>query len=220
MKRNLLFALILLFAAMLSSCGAATSPATAEPTATPAPALRALIIVGNQFGNTYFDMKTELELLGFEVDTAGVGENETLDSCPNHENIPITPDVNVTEITEENISDYQLVFIPAGKHHRSIQYSLDVRRVLNLSKEKGLYISAVCAGNIVLSAVDGLIEGYEIAASSATISSIQNAGGIAKYSSVVADGQFITGSSGGGSHSSAPIKRMAEKIKELIIDNR
>lgn len=224
MKRNLFFAFVLLSAAILTSCQPAASQPTAEPAAqqpteSPQPVLRALIIIGNEFGNTYFDMKTELESLGFLVETAGVGGKELLSSCPNHEDIPVTPDVDITEITEDNINNYQLVFVPAGKHHRSIQYSPDVRRVLTLSRDSGLYISAVCAGNIVLAAVDGLIEGHEIAASSVTKSYIENAGGILKYASVVVDGQFITGSSGGGSHASAPIKKMAEKIQELIVDN-
>ncbi|MBN2878609.1 MAG: DJ-1/PfpI family protein [Clostridia bacterium] len=224
MKKNFIFAFLLLSAFILASCSGALFPApteepTPEPTATPEPVLRALIIVGNEFGNTYFDMKTELEAVGFIVDTAGVGGKELLSSCPNHEDIPITPDCDITEITEENINDYQVVFVPAGKHHRSIQYSKDVRRVLTLSKDNGLCISAVCAGNIVLAAVDGLIEGHEIACSSATKSYIESAGATPKYINVVVDGQFVTGSTSGGNHAKAPTRKMAEEIKKLITNS-
>ncbi len=230
MKKNIILVLILSLGAILSACQAVSSQPTPtveitseptpsptlEPTPSPEPSFRALFIVGNQFGNTYFDMKTELESLGFWVETAGVGGRDLLSSCPNHEDIPITPDYDISEITEDNINNYQLVFIPAGKHHRSIQYSKDVERVLLLSKEKGLYISSVCAGNIVLAAMEGLIEGYEIACSSYTKTFVKDAGGIVKYSLFVVDGQFITGSSGGGNHANAPIEDMAEEIRKLI----
>lgn len=224
-----LIILILCFAGCQSAPEEPTSTPTAvvtstpEPTSTEVPSLCALIIIGDQFGNTYFDMKTALEERGFWVTTVGIGEKELISSCPNHENIPVTPDMDITQISEININDYHLVFIPAGKHHRTIQYSDDVHRVLNLSKENGLYISSVCAGNIVLASADGLIEGHEIASSSHTRQYIESADGIAKSIAVAVDGQFVTASTGGGnsgtSHTGAPIDKLADALAELLNDN-
>jgi|GEM_PF-6611422 len=204
-------------------------PVTEEPTNTPTveptssdteTTIQAMIIIGNEFGNTYFDMKTELVAQGFSVVTVGVGGEDLFSSCPNHPNRQVIPDMNIKDITSENISDFSLVFIPAGKHHRTIPYSKDVQRVLNISKENSIYISSVCAGNIVLASVDGLIDGYEIATSSVTKDYISKAGGISKYKSVVVDDYFVTGDKGGGKsgggHTSAPIKEMAETLKSLI----
>jgi len=185
--------------------------------------LQAMIIIGNEFGNTYFDMKEALEDQGFTVKTVGIGNKELLSSCPNHETIEVTPELDITEITEENISEYALVFIPSGKHHRTIQYSKDVKRVLNLSKDNSLYISSVCAGNIVLTSVEGLIDGYEIASNVSTKDFIDDAGGISKYDRVVVDGCFVTGNTGGGKtgtgHEGAPTKELAEQLKLLLDGN-
>ena len=203
---------------------------TEEPTDTPVPEptavprtdypMKAMIIIGNEFGNTYFDMKQELEYQGFEVITVGVGEKQLYSSCPNHENQQVTADIDIAEITEENINDYSVVFIPAGKHHRALQYSKEIARVLNLCKTSYLYISSLCAGNIVLAGVDGLIEGYEISCSAVSTDAVSKAGGICNYSSVVVDGYFVTGKIGGGnsgsSHTTAPTKQLAEKLKSLI----
>lgn len=231
MNKNIITAaliiLILCFAGCQSILPAPTPQPTPQATSTPAPTdvptLQAFIIVGNQFGNTYFDMKMALEERGFWVTTVGVGGKELLSSCPNHEDIPITPDMDITDIDEDNINDYQLVFIPAGKHHRSIQYSDDVHNVLTLSKQSGLYISAVCAGNVVLASADSLIEGSEIACSSYTRDFVVAAGGIAKFSTITVDGQFVTAGSGGGnsgtSHEGAPIDKLADKLTELITNS-
>ena len=179
-----------------------------------------MILIGNEFGNTYFDMKAELETLGFSVTTVGVGNKDQYRSCPNHEKTIVTADRDITEITDENINDYSLVFIPAGKHFRTLPYSDDVARVLDLCKENQLYISSVCAGNIVLASVDGLIKDHKIATSAATKASITKAGGICDYSIISVDGYFVTGAAGGGktgsSHNGAPIKELAETLKSLI----
>jgi len=185
--------------------------------------LQAMIIIGNEFGNTYFDIKEALETQGFSVITVGIGNKDLFNSCPNHETIEVSPDLDITEITEENISEYALVFIPSGKHHRTIQYSKDVKRVLNLSKDNSLYISSVCAGNIVLSSVEGLIDGYKIACNVSTKESIDNVGGIGKYDRVVVDGYFVTGNTGGGKtgsgHEGAPTIELAEQLKLLVDEN-
>ncbi len=184
------------------------------------PNLTAMIIIGNEFGSTYFDMKTALETLGFQVVTVGVGAKDLYSSCPNHERQRITADIDIGDITEETIDDYALVFIPAGKHFRTLQYSKDVARVLTLCKENQLYISSVCAGNIVLSSVDGLIEDHSIATSAATRDAIKQAGGNCAYSMISVDGYFVTGAQGGGktgsSHTGAPIEELAEELLLLL----
>lgn len=193
---------------------------TDEPVTEIEDSSQAMIIIGDEFGNTYFDMKKELEIQGFLVVTVGVGNKKLISSCPNHENIQVTPDINIIDINDENIIGFSLVFIPAGKHHRTIQFSEDVKRILTLGKESSLYISSVCAGNIVLASVEGLIEGYEIACSTDTKEYIDSAGGISKNERVVVDGCFVTGNSGGGKtgggHEIAPTKELAEKLKSLV----
>lgn len=224
--KKLLYVLILSLMILTMGCENQNThniEAPVEPIVETQIPLQAIIIIGNEFGNTYFDMKQALETQGFSVITVGIGNKELLSSCPNHETIEVTPDLDITEITEDNISEYALVFIPSGKHHRTIQYSKEVKRVLNLSKDNSLYISSVCAGNIVLSSVEGLIDGYEIACNVSTKESIDNAGGIGKYDRVVVDGCFVTGNTGGGKtgtgHEGAPTKELAEQLKVLIDEN-
>ena len=232
MSKKLIVSVVAIVLLTLSACSTTKEETMTSPTNTPLPTaeptpeartdypLNAIIIVGNEFGNTYFDMKTELEAQGFTVTTVGVGSKDLLSSCPNHENQKVTPDLNIKDITEENINDYSVVFIPAGKHHKTIGSYRDVKRVLNLCKENYLYISAVCAGNIVLSEIDGLIEGTKIACSTITKKPVQNAGGICAYDNVVVDGYFVTGKQGGGNtasgHKAAPTKEVAEELRKLV----
>lgn len=181
---------------------------------------KAMILIGNEFGNTYFEMKDALEVEGFEVITVGVGSKEYMSSCPNHENIEVKPDLDISEITVDNISEYDVLFIPAGKHHRTIWQFDIVADYINLCKDNDIVISSVCAGNIVLAKIDGLINGKHIAASLVNDTDIKNAGGIPKYQDVVADGLFITADKGGGktgnSYKGAPVEALAKKIREHI----
>lgn len=181
---------------------------------------KALLIIGNEFGNTYFDMKEALEALDFIVETVGVDKGTLLNSCPNHENIEVSPDFSIEEITGELLKAYSVVFIPSGKHHRTLPYSDEVERVLNLCMDHEVFIASVCAGNIVLASFEGLIDGHDIACNSSTRDAIAKANGVPKYNSVVIDGLFITGDvgggKGGGGHEAAPIQEMAEVINEAI----
>jgi CubicO group peptidase (beta-lactamase class C family)/putative intracellular protease/amidase len=183
---------------------------------------KALLIIGNEFGNTYFDMKKAMEKQGFYVDTAGVDSGPLLNSCPNHTNIEVTPDFTLSHMSDADLLEYGAVFIPSGKHHRTIGSSSDLEHVLNLCKDEGIFISSVCAGNIVLSEIEGLIEEHKIASSSFTSDSIKAGNGIAVYDDVVVDGVFITGDQGGGKegggNAAAPIEKMAEIIKNKMID--
>ena len=179
--------------------------------------LTAMIIIGNEFGNTYFIMKEELEELGFIVTTIGVGGTTLMDSCPNHENIEVEVDMTIEDIDEDNINDFSLVFIPAGKHFRTMRYSSEVGRVLELAKTNSICISSVCSGIIVLASFEGLITGYEIAASTVTKEAIIDTGAIAIYNRVVIDGIFVTGDSGYGNKDSAPIEEMSEALYSLLV---
>lgn len=214
---------------LLTACGQPVTPMESDiaaATTTPTQAVeetdppQAIILIGNEFGNTYFDMKTALEDQGFTVVTVGVGDKTLLSSCPNHENQPVTPDMNIKELDESNIGEYALIFIPAGKHHRTLPYISDVQRLLQLGKDEGLYLSAVCAGNIVLAEVDELIEGHTLAYSSLTEKKVKEAGGKVQYQSVVADGCFVTGAAGGGKsgngHEGAPTQELAEVLWALV----
>lgn len=178
--------------------------------------LKAMIIIGDEFGNTYFNMKDKLEENGFEVITVGVGSKTLMSSCPNHESIEVEVDIEIEDITEDNITEFYTLFIPAGKHFRSLPFYSDVGRVLKLAKENSVIISSICSGNIVLAKVEGLIEGTEIATSSVTKDEIVNAGGIVKYSSVVVDENFITGSTSNGNNDNAPVEEMVQSILDVI----
>jgi putative intracellular protease/amidase len=143
-----------------------------------------------------------------------------MSSCPNHENVLVEPDMNITDLDEAMLMEYKVLFIPSGKHHRSLPFNKDVQNVLNLCKENQLIISSVCAGNIVLTEIADLVNGYSIASSSITYDAIKEAGGIVVYKDVVEDGVFITGGKGGGKTGNgfedAPIEALALKIREAV----
>ncbi len=181
--------------------------------------LKAMILLGDEFGNAYFSMKGELEELGFEVVTVGASDKKALDSCPNHDNVPLTPDINISEINQDNISQYNVIFIPAGKHHRTLPYTKGVKELLNMCYDNSVYISSMCAGSIVLASVDDLIEGHSIAANAANRSSITAADGKADSSKIVVDGLFITSSESYKSYGDAAVKRLAEKIFDVVMGN-
>jgi len=176
-----------------------------------------MILLGDEFGNAYFDMKTYLQDRDFEVITVSVTKDDLL-SCGNHDSIELTPDLYIGEI--EDINEYSAIFIPPGKHHRTIHYKDDVKNLLNDAKEKNIIISSVCAGNIVLCEIDGLVDGIKISASAYTLDYIREAGGVAEYRSVVVDLPFITGTSGGGKsgngYKDAPLEELANALKESL----
>ncbi len=179
--------------------------------------LKAMILLGNEFGNSYFDMKDELEALGFEVVTVGAGSLKVLDSCPNHTNKPVVPDMNISDIDESNITEYCALYIPAGKHHRTLPFTNGVDDFLNLCYENSICISSMCAGSLVLASVDGLIEGYALASNSSSKSGITNAGANAKSTEIVVDGLFVTSSASYKSSGTAAVRRLAEKIYETVV---
>ncbi|MBN2796134.1 MAG: DJ-1/PfpI family protein [Clostridia bacterium] len=218
--KKLILCLMLL---VMTSCGQQQSEtnnnALLETEKTVTISNKFLIVIGNEFGNTYFDMKEALTEQGFEVVTVFLGENPVMSSCPNHEEILVTGDRSISDLNDSNIEDYFGVFIPAGKHHRSMIYSTKVHQLLTLANEHQLIISSVCAGNLVLASTEDLIDDVEIATSMTTRDAIKESGGVCKYQEVVTFNNFVTGSEGGGKtgdgHAGAPIQEMVDAIKEI-----
>lgn len=223
MKKVFIFIIMLFLIACSNQSNQATIEANnlvSEPEVDEKPNM--LILVGNEFGNTYFDMKAALEERDFIVTTLYIGDQALKSSCPNHENIEIQGDISLNDLDESQLTDYFGVFIPAGKHHRSMIYSTKVHDFLSLTKEKDLYISSVCAGNLVLASTKDLLNDVHIATSSITYEDLKALGANCQFQTVVRDGFFITGSQGGGltgtSHEGAPIDDMADQLLNAYLN--
>ncbi|NHJ05241.1 MAG: hypothetical protein EAX90_10475 [Candidatus Heimdallarchaeota archaeon] len=82
--------------------------------------VKVLSIIGNDFGDSYFWMKNQLETWGCNYTTAGV--TSIVASCPNKPQRPVTPDILVSDVDQEILSQFDCIFFCV--EHITLRYQL------------------------------------------------------------------------------------------------
>ncbi len=127
-------------------------------------------------------------------------------------------DVRVSDIADEDLGDYDCVFVPSGGHWSNVISISRMMEIIDVAHEQGLLVAGICTGMIVLAYAD-VLEGVEVAYNIHALEYLNTAGANMTGYPVVSDQGVITGGFGGGTSSGpegAPNEAFCEMIKEEI----
>ncbi|NHJ48873.1 MAG: DJ-1/PfpI family protein [Asgard group archaeon] len=156
--------------------------------------MKVMIILGNQFGDSYFWIKNELESWGSNVTTCGT--SSVVSSCPNKPPRPVTVNITTSEVTREIVKQFDSVIVPSGAHWVYLQYNSVVHNILDLAHEEGVVVAGICIGTIVLANTEGLVNGVKVAYYSQSYQEMVDGGAKIVYSNVVSDNNIVTAGKG------------------------
>ena len=177
-----------------------------------------LILLGDNFGLSYFDVRSELENDGCNVST--IGMVDPLQSCKNHERQTIHPDILFEAWDNKQFSQYDAIVIPAGFHHKTLAVNPEVQNWIQRAYKEGLVIGTICASIYVLAKTDGLLKKVEVARFQTYDSALDRAEANQIYQQIVVDGQIVTTGTGntltGGQLSDADMTEFVDELQVAI----
>lgn len=180
-----------------------------------------LTILGLGFGESYFLNKDIMNSYGWELVVASTTTNVI--SCINKDLPNEVADVLIQDIEENDLDDYDCVFVPSGGHWANLVSLQIVLDLIKEAHEQNITIAGICTGMIVLAFAE-ILEGVEVASNSHASSYLYDAGAIMVASSVVSDQGIVTGGFGGGlsiGAEGAPNEEFCEAINtELDLGKR
>lgn len=160
---------------------------------------KVIMFIANGVGNGYYIIKDQLEFWGCNVTIAGL--SEVIQSCSNRgESKSITSDVVISTIDNEEILEYDCIFIPSGGHWGTLVIQNNVLDLISTAYDQGKLVSSFCVGTAVLAAAN-VINKTKVASHENANALILQAGGIIVPpgdARVVSDNRVITGGRGGG----------------------
>jgi putative intracellular protease/amidase len=177
-----------------------------------------LCFIENGFGGSYYINKGFLESYNFTVTTTS--STPYVVGCKNNgKNInDTTSDVLVSDIVDEDLSDYDCLLVPSGGHWSNLVNTARTLELIQLAHEEGILVAGICTGMIVLAAAD-ILENVSVAYNLHASDWLSTAGADMTGYPVVSDQGVITGGFGGGvgfGPDYAPNEDFCEKIKEEI----
>ncbi|MHA1198410.1 MAG: DJ-1/PfpI family protein [Candidatus Heimdallarchaeaceae archaeon] len=177
-----------------------------------------LCFVANGFGDSYHINKGIMESYNWTVTTSGT--TDYVFGCNNNgKDVNDTyTDVRVNDIADEDISNYDCVFVPSGGHWANVISISRMLEIIQVANEQGILVAGICTGMIVLAYAD-VLEDVEVAYNIHALEYLNAAGANMTGYPVVSDQGVITGGFGGGTGSGpegAPNEAFCEKIKEEI----
>ncbi len=156
-----------------------------------------LVFAADGVGNSYFEIKREMEELGATVTTIGLSGLHT--SCSNVED-PILIETNTTikDFDVSTFADYEALILPSGGYWFSMLMQDNLMEFIELAYANDLMIASICIGMILLSGTS-IVEGVRMVAHDVATSYLQDAGAdMEYYARVVSDKGIISGGTGGG----------------------
>ena len=155
-----------------------------------------LMILGYSFGWSYFELLDILQEWGCDITTTGVTSH--LQSCVNKEDRSIYADILVSEIEREDLGQYDVLIVPSGGHWQNLLETQSILNLITMAFEEGLIVSGVCVGVAPIAAAN-VTEGKLATGHDFVYPYIRDSGGTwLRYTSVVSDGNVITGDNGIG----------------------
>ncbi|NHJ14923.1 MAG: hypothetical protein EAX95_14675 [Candidatus Thorarchaeota archaeon] len=215
-RRFLVLALILMLTAGAAYTSSLMQPEGPED-------VKVLSLISDGFGWNFFDTRDKLEAMGVTVDTVAYALDYEIDSCYNRAPRPITADYLVSDVTQEILTQYHALFIPAGGQWHALHQAGVVQDFISDAYELGLVIAAMCIAQTTLACANDIISGSKLAYFGLSWEDVTDAGGIPIFNSrVVSHNRFITGGAGGGynpgdGYLSAPSYMVAvELVRECL----
>ncbi len=182
--------------------------------------VKVLSLVTTGFGESYYINKDIMESFGWEFYTAGPAPS--VPACTNRPLDPATTDYITSQITDQEILDFDCIFVPSGGHWLSLSLYQAATDLIEYAYFNGAVVSAICTGIAVLARSGDVLNGTEVVSHPNVFSSVLDAGGILQYTSVHAHKNVVTGGSGGGPSvgaQGAPNEEFCELLKEVVEEN-
>ena len=116
--------------------------------------VRALILLGEWFGDAYFPLKEEIEARGWTMKRVGVDVEYR--GCYNKKrDVVLRSDILIPDM--KDFSGYDCLIIPSGPQWRKFNENQVVLKFIRDAHAAGLLIASFCAGNTVVKAA-GLVD--------------------------------------------------------------
>jgi putative intracellular protease/amidase len=161
--------------------------------------VKALILIADYFGWNYYDVKELLESWGINVTTISNSLDTDVPSCLNKPPRGTTADLLLSQVENDVVKQFDILFIPAGGQWHSLIQSTRVRDFIAYAHDNNIIIAAICIGNMVLANANDIVSGSSVVSYPTSNSQMTSAGAITRsgYRTVI-DNCFVTGGTGGG----------------------
>ena len=116
--------------------------------------VRALVLLGEWFGDTWFTLEEEMSARGWEFKKVGV-EEEFKGCYVKDRDLVLRSDILIRDLAD--FSGYDCLIIPSGPQFRKFNTNSDVLQFVRDAHSNGLMIASFCTGNMVVNAA-GLID--------------------------------------------------------------
>jgi len=157
-----------------------------------------LMIIATGFGWDYWEVKEQFEAWGVNVTTIANSLSYEVASCPNRDPRPATADILLSDFNFSDLSQYDVLYVPAGGHWSGLVSSNRVLNLTSMAHEMGLIVGATCIGNRVLCR-SSIVNHTKVAFYAQTNTEMGNQGATVMYTAlVVTDNGIVTGGGGGG----------------------
>lgn len=134
-----------------------TSPAEQQPRKDNTEEIRCakvLVLLGEWFGDAWFDLETELTALGWEF--RKIGPDAEYRGCYKKERkVLLKTDILISGFTD--FARYDALIIPSGPQFRKFNENPAVLQFVRDAHEQGLLVASFCTGNFVVKAA-GLVD--------------------------------------------------------------
>jgi len=161
--------------------------------------IKVLMLISNYFGWNYFDAKDIFESWEVNVTTLSNSLDTDVPSCLNRPPRGTTADLLLNQVENDIVSQFDVLFIPAGGQWQSLIQSTRVLEFIEYAYANGLIVATICIGNRVLSRANDVVNGSSVVSYSTTNTEMRNAGATVRGGyCAVTDNRFITGGTGGG----------------------
>jgi putative intracellular protease/amidase len=152
MKPPYKFSLGLAAVAFLCSARPASAHAGQEQTRP----VRALVLLGEWFGDAYFPLQTEMEARGWTQKRVGV-DGEYRGCYKKKRDVVLTSDILIPDL--KDTSAYDVLIIPSGPQFRKFKENPIVLEFLRKVHASGTLIASFCVGNFLVQAAGLVPEG-------------------------------------------------------------
>ena len=161
--------------------------------------VKVLMLISDYFGWNYFDAKEIFESWGVNVTTIANSLDVDVPSCTNRPPRGTTADLLLNQVDNEVVTQFDVLFIPAGGQWLSLIQSPRVLEFVQYAHDMGLIVATICIGNKVLARANDIVNGSCVASYTNTNLDMTDAGATIRYGHLaVTDNGFITGGTGGG----------------------
>lgn len=155
-----------------------------------------LVLLGYGFGWSYFEFLEVVQEWGCNVTV--IGNTSHIQSCLNRVDVSIDADILISEIDREDLSQFDVLFVPSGGHWQDLINSEPALNLIQMAYEEGLIISGICIG-VTPVAASNVTEGKFVTGHNYCYPYVRDSGGtMLPFMRVVSDGHIITGDNGGG----------------------